>query len=186
MSYKRIVGGEKNLKSGQRWTKEEIIQVYHLYKKLNGVGLHEHNPEIQLLAQELGRTVRSTEAQTLMFRNLERSGNYSHGNMNKLSQDVWNEHELERNSQIAISFEDIETKDQSQVSLRQKKEDNENGHPINKSDYILIEDEQNDTETYIFNYKKWNKLLVDHYFNSNNEGKEIQCFLVYRELFEEL
>ena len=47
MSYQRVKGGEKNLKSGVRWTKEEIYEVYKLYKEINGVGLHEHNPEIQ-------------------------------------------------------------------------------------------------------------------------------------------
>ena len=47
MSYQRIKGGEKNLKTGVKWTKDEIIKVYRLFKKLNGVGLHEHNPEIQ-------------------------------------------------------------------------------------------------------------------------------------------
>ena len=93
MAYKRVLGGEKNLKSGVRWDKNEIIEVYHLYKRINGVGLHEHNPEIQKTALLLGRTVRSVEAQTLMFRNLERSGVYSHGNMNKLTREVWSEFE---------------------------------------------------------------------------------------------
>jgi hypothetical protein len=92
--YKRILGGEKNSKSGAKWSKEEIIEVYKLYKRINGVGLHEHNPEIQNLAGKLGRTVRSTEAQTLMFRNLERQGDYSHGRMNEFSKAVWNEFEL--------------------------------------------------------------------------------------------
>ena len=96
MDYKRVKGGEKNIKSGKRWTEKEIEQVYFLYKKLNGVGLHEHNPEIQKLAAHLGRTVRSTEAQTLMFRNLERSGVYSHGHMNKLSRKVWAKHEVRK------------------------------------------------------------------------------------------
>ena len=50
MVYQRVKGGEKNLKSGIRWTKSEIEEVYHLYKRINGVGLHEHNPEIQKLA----------------------------------------------------------------------------------------------------------------------------------------
>ncbi|WP_191861042.1 hypothetical protein [Hanstruepera ponticola] len=185
MSYKRILGGEKNLKSGQRWTKDEIIKVYHLYKRLNGVGLHEHNPEIQHLAQELGRTVRSTEAQTLMFRNLEKNGNYSHGNMNKLSKQVWNEYELKRNSQIAIAFKDDQSIDPIQVDSSQDEEDNIN-HSIDTSEYVLIEDEENNIERYIFDYKKWNKLLVEHYFNANNEDEEIQCFFIYTELFEEL
>ena len=186
MLYKRVPGGEKNLKTGQRWTKGEIIQVYHLYKKLNGVGLHEHNPEIQLLAHELGRTVRSTEAQTLMFRNLERSGNYSHGNMNKLSLQVWNEFELLRNFQISIPFEGVQAIEKSQTYSAQEIEEIKSDLLINPSDYILIEDEDNGTETHVFNYKKWNKLLINYYFNTKNNGKEIQCFLVSRELFEEI
>lgn len=100
MSYRRVKGGEKNLKSGVRWSKEEILEVYKLYKEINGVGLHEHNPKIQKLAARLGRTVRSTEAQTLMFRNLERGGIYSHGNMNKLSREVWIENEINENKEI--------------------------------------------------------------------------------------
>jgi len=153
MFYKRVLGGEKNLKTGQRWTKGEIIKVYHLYKKLNGVGLHEYNPEIQLLAHELGRTVRSTEAQTLMFRNLERSGNYSHGNMNKLSLQVWNEFELIRNFQISRPFEGVQTIEQSQAYSAQEIEEIKSDLLINPSDYILIEDEDNGTETHVFNYK---------------------------------
>ncbi|MGJ8735384.1 hypothetical protein [Zobellia laminariae] len=186
MSYKRIAGGEKNLKSGQRWTKDEIIQVYHLYKKLNGVGLHENNPEIQFLAQKLERTVRSTEAQTLMFRSLERLGNYSHGNMNKLSQEVWNEYELQRNSQISISFEDVKNLNSIKTDSGQETLVDTINSSSKTSDYILIDDEINDCETYIYNYIKWNKLLVDYFFNSNNEGEEIECFFVYRELFEEI
>jgi hypothetical protein len=186
MSYKRIAGGEKNLKTGQKWTEEEIIQVYHLYKKLNGVGLHEHNPEIQNLAFNLDRTVRSTEAQTLMFRNLERFGQYSHGNMNKLSAQVWNEFELRRNFQMSIPFEDIQITDQSQTYSIQEKEEIKDNLLTNSSDYILIEDENNDTERHIFNYKKWNKLLIDYYFNSKNKGKKIQCFFVSVELFDQI
>lgn len=93
MPYQRVEGGEKNFKSGSKWTKDEIYQVYKLYKEINGLGLHEHNPKIQKLAAKLGRTIRSTEAQTLMFRNLEREGIYSHGNMNKISREVWIENE---------------------------------------------------------------------------------------------
>ena len=175
MLYKRVPGGEKNLKTGQRWTKGEIIQVYHLYKKLNGVGLHERNPKIQLLAHELGRTIRSTEAQTLMFRNLERSGNYSHGNMNKLSEQVWNEYELKRNSQLVLPFNDVLAIEEIQTNSIEKKDNNNNNtSPKNNSDYIVIEDEENETEFSIYSYKKWNKLLVDYYFNSKKEEKEIQ------------
>ena len=146
MSYQRVKGGEKNLKSGVRWTKEEIYEVYKLFKEINGVGLHEHNPEIQKLAANLGRTVRSTEAQTLMFRNLERGGIYSHGNMNKLSREVWIENETD-----------------------ESEEANKEEEPEER----LI-------------YQDWNKLLVQHYFNSSIEGQEIGCFPVSEEIFEEL
>lgn len=146
MSYQRVKGGEKNLKSGVRWTKEEIYEVYKLYKEINGVGLHEHNPELQKLAARLGRTVRSTEAQTLMFRNLERGGIYSHGNMNKLSREVWIENETD-----------------------ESEEANKEEEPEER----LI-------------YQDWNKLLVQHYFNSSIEGQEIGCFPVSEEIFEEL
>lgn len=112
MSYQRVRGGEKNLKSGVRWTKEEIYEVYKLYKQINGVGLHEHNPEIQKLAARLGRTIRSTEAQTLMFRNLERGGFYSHGNMNKLSRQVWKENEMDESEEIKDEEELEEKKDE--------------------------------------------------------------------------
>lgn len=89
----RVPGGEKNLKSGVKWSKEELIEVYYLFKKLNGKNLHERNPKIISLSEKLGRTVRSTEAQTLMFRNLEREGNYSLGNMNSLCKEIWDEME---------------------------------------------------------------------------------------------
>jgi hypothetical protein len=89
--YKRIPGGEKTSKSGTAWSEDELREVLSLYIKLDGKGLHEHNPEIQSLAARLGRSVRSTEAQTLMFRNLARGGDYSHGNMNKLCRDLWEE-----------------------------------------------------------------------------------------------
>ena len=63
-----------------------------MYLKLNGEKIHENNNEIQNLAKSLDRSVRSTEAQLLMFRNLEREGNYSHGNMNKISKEIWEQH----------------------------------------------------------------------------------------------
>lgn len=90
--YTRIPGGEKNAKSGLRWTKEELRRVFSTYKKLDGLGIHEHNPAIHHLAKVLGRTVRSVEAQLLMFRNLEKRGNYSFGNMSRLCKEIWLEH----------------------------------------------------------------------------------------------
>lgn len=91
--YKRVPGGEKTSKTGTLWSKEELQEVLDLYIKLDGKGLHEHNPEIQSLAARLGRSVRSTEAQTLMFRNLERGGEYSHGNMNRHCRELWEEYQ---------------------------------------------------------------------------------------------
>lgn len=86
----RIPGGEKNEKSGKHWTKAELEQVYHLFKKLRGIGLHERNPQIIALANNLGRTVRSTEAQAIMFRSLDR-GEYGFDKMSKLCKEIWAE-----------------------------------------------------------------------------------------------
>ncbi len=159
-TYARIKGGEKNLNSGIKWTREEIIQVYFLYKKLNGVGLHEHNPAIQELATTLGRTVRSTEAQTLMFRNLERSGDYSHGNMNKISTAIWNEFELQKEQKSNYS---PTTQNQEEADLQTE-----------------------DKETKPLKYEEWNKLLVYHYFNEDFENTEIDCLPVSSDIFQEI
>jgi hypothetical protein len=98
MGNGRISGGERNEKSGVQWSKAELMEVYYLYKELKGQGLHEHNPKIQSLSLKLERTVRSVEAQTLMYRNLERGGEYSHGNMNNICREIWNEmEELNKN-----------------------------------------------------------------------------------------
>lgn len=90
--YKRIPGGEKTPKSGTKWTKPELQEALKLYVELEGKQIHEHNPAIQELAHSLERSVRSLEAQMLMYRNLELGGNYSHGNMNSICRDLWNEH----------------------------------------------------------------------------------------------
>jgi hypothetical protein len=87
--YERIPGGEKTAKSGVVWSRDELAKVLDLYIKLNGERLHENNRDIQDLASSLERSVRSTEAQLLMFRNLERGGDYSHGNMNKICKKLW-------------------------------------------------------------------------------------------------
>ena len=161
MTYQRIQGGEINLKSGIRWSRDEIIEVYHLYKKLNGVGLHEHNPEIHALAKKLGRTIRSTEAQTLMFRNLERSGDYSHGNMNKLTRDVWNEFERAKSSMSNDSIKNThqDKKQTNQTNVKEK-----------------------DSLTYL----DWNELLLNYYFKVGLDDTEIGCFPVSHELFQEV
>lgn len=90
--YERIPGGEKTAKSGVVWSKDELAQILNLYLKLKGEKIHENNKEIQDLANSLERSVRSAEAQLLMFRNLERGGDYSHGNMNTICKDLWEEH----------------------------------------------------------------------------------------------
>lgn len=157
MSYKRVPGGEKNDKSGSKWTKDEIIEVYRLYKELNGVGIHENNPSIQKLAAELGRTVRSTEAQALMFRNLDREGDYTFGNMTKLSRIVWSEFEKDH----------VHSSEDSTL----KNEDENEG-----SDYSLN----------TFSYTDWNSLLINYYFNELEENNEISCLLISPEIFKEI
>ncbi|WP_321514937.1 hypothetical protein [Marinifilum fragile] len=102
--YERVKGGEKNQKSGVPWSKEELLEVYTFYKKVKGVGLHERNPELQKVAAELGRTVRSTEAQALMYRNLDRGGSYSHGNMNKICKEIWKEMEKKENPESSKQY----------------------------------------------------------------------------------
>jgi hypothetical protein len=90
--YKRVKGGEKNSKTGQRWTKEELEIVFSLYKKIKGMGIHENNPQIHHVAGKLNRTVRSVEAQLLMFRNLEKHGYYGYGNMSSICKEIWVEY----------------------------------------------------------------------------------------------
>ena len=90
MKYRRIPGGEKTKKSGIPWNEEELTKVYELFIALKGNGIHERNPKIQELAKRLDRSVRSTEAQLLMFRALSKGGNYSRKNMNKLCETIWN------------------------------------------------------------------------------------------------
>jgi hypothetical protein len=91
-SYKRVKGGEKNQNSGKRWTKEELTEVLKLFLDNQDLKIHEHNPELAALAIRLNRTVRSIEAQLLMFRNLSKHGDYGYGNMNKFCKILWIEH----------------------------------------------------------------------------------------------
>jgi hypothetical protein len=88
----RIKGGEKNNKSGQKWTKDELKQVLDLYISDRQLKIHESNDKIQNLALQLERTTRSVEAQLLMFRNLDRFGFYGYGNMNTLCKLLWKEY----------------------------------------------------------------------------------------------
>ena len=92
--YIRTTGGEKNEKSGTRWSREELSDVLDSYlnELSDGQGIHEHNSVVQMISLRLGRTIRSVEAQLLMFRNLDRQGDYPWGHMNKLCKDLWKEH----------------------------------------------------------------------------------------------
>ena len=92
MSRIRVKGGEKNENSGKRWTKEELGQLLDVFLKDRQLKIHETNPELTTLSKKLNRTIRSIEAQLLMFRNLSKHGDYGYGNMNKLCKVLWKEH----------------------------------------------------------------------------------------------
>lgn len=89
---KRIKGGEKNTKSGQKWTHEELSKVLALYVTDRQLKIHESNETVQQLAKQLERTTRSVEAQLLMFRNLDKFGFYGYRNMNTLCKELWKEY----------------------------------------------------------------------------------------------
>ena len=88
----RVKGGEKNAKSGQKWTREELSKVLDLYISDRKMKIHESNLEIQRCAKMVGRTTRSVEAQLLMFRALDKLNNYSYKNMNMISKVLWKEY----------------------------------------------------------------------------------------------
>jgi hypothetical protein len=88
----RIKGGEKNIKSRQKWTRDELTKVLELFIENRQLKIHEANTDIHELAKKLGRTSRSVEAQLLMFRNLDKHGDYSFGNMNKLCKEIWKDY----------------------------------------------------------------------------------------------
>jgi hypothetical protein len=92
MARCRVKGGEKNEKSGKRWSKEELSEVLKLYLHNPNLKIHESNLEISYLSEQISRTIRSIEAQLLMFRNLDKHGDYGFGNMNKLCKELWQEY----------------------------------------------------------------------------------------------
>lgn len=92
MPKERIKGGEKNEKSGKRWTKNELQIVLDLYINEPDLKIHETNVVLQELGTKIGRTTRSVEAQLLMFRNLNKHGDYGYGNMNKLCKELWQDY----------------------------------------------------------------------------------------------
>ena len=91
-AYLRIKGGEKNANSGKRWTKQELGEVLILFLNNPELKIHENNPELKILGDKIKRTIRSIEAQLLMFRNLSKHGDYGYGNMNKICKELWIEH----------------------------------------------------------------------------------------------
>ena len=92
MSKTRIKGGEKNENSGKRWSKEELSEVLKLYVNNPDLKIHETSIELSNLSKQILRTIRSIEAQLLMFRNLDKHGDYGYGNMNKLCVVLWKEY----------------------------------------------------------------------------------------------
>jgi len=92
--YERIKGGEKNDLTGTPFTKEELEKVCELYIEIDGKGIHENNPKIHRLANELNRTIRSVENQLLGFRAFvtKKSGRT---NFNSLIPKIWEEKKSE-------------------------------------------------------------------------------------------
>ena len=92
--FTRVPGGEKNLKSGTRWTLDELRVVRDAFLSLphQGKGIHENHPLVHMISQELGRTIRSVEAQMHMFKNLRKGGDHGWGHMSKKCVIVWKEY----------------------------------------------------------------------------------------------
>lgn len=88
--YKRIKGGEKNDLSGTPFTRIELEKIYDLYIEIDGKGIHENNPKIHKLAEQLNRTIRSIENQLLGFRIVD-TGTSGRANYNKLIKQIWQE-----------------------------------------------------------------------------------------------
>lgn len=89
---RRVKGGETNDKSGQRWSRDELLEVLQVYVTSPDLKIHESNIVVQELGNKLGRTSRSVEAQLLMFRNLDKFGMYGFKNMNKLCKVLWKQY----------------------------------------------------------------------------------------------
>tara|TARA_Y100001958_G_C20640224_1_gene173121 strand:+ start:109 stop:435 length:327 start_codon:yes stop_codon:yes gene_type:complete len=95
---KRVPGGEKNINSNKRWNEDELKEVFNLYlhlRKKSKYGhpkIHETVPEIIKLGKLLNRTTRSVESQLLMFRALEKFGEYGRKNMNSLCRKIWRQY----------------------------------------------------------------------------------------------
>ena len=90
--YQRVKGGNKTKKSGKRWNEKELRLVLKLYISDGKLRIHENNPKLHRVANIVQRDVRAVENQLLMFRNLDRHGDYGYGNMSKLCRKLWAEY----------------------------------------------------------------------------------------------
>jgi len=91
--YRRVPGGEKNENSGKKYSKYELRFVRDLFLSMrDGVGVHEHNPEVILLGKKLNRTRRSIEGQLHMFKNIRKDGNHGWHKMSMNCKAVWQEY----------------------------------------------------------------------------------------------
>lgn len=88
----RIIGGEKNSKTGLKWSREELCEVLNVYVSDRTLKIHETNKSVIELSKKLGRTARSVEAQLIMFRTLDRNGFYGYKNMNLITKKLWKEY----------------------------------------------------------------------------------------------
>jgi hypothetical protein len=76
-----------------------------------------------------------------------------------------------------MSFSDIQVISESQPLIKfpdlnvETQVDTDENSIINP-DYISIVVDGEDTTALIFSYKKWNKLLIDYFFQLQNEGKK--------------
>ncbi|UKT65058.1 ATP-binding protein [Pedobacter mucosus] len=116
--YKRIKGGEKNALSGVPFSKEELEKVCSLYVDMDGKGIHERNPKIHRLSEELGRTIRSVENQLLGFRLVD-SGTTGRVNYNKIIKEVWTERHKEVDEKETLRIQ----KKEERKELRTKHDD---------------------------------------------------------------
>jgi len=102
--YQRVKGGEKNELSGTSFSKAELERVCDLYIRLGGKQIHEQNPAIRDLSQELGRTVRSVENQLLGFKQVD-SRDVGRSNHSNLIDEIWSDRNgNDRSKKKTVSF----------------------------------------------------------------------------------
>lgn len=133
--YKRIKGGEKNERTGVPFSKIELERVYDLYIEIEGKGIHENNPKLHRLAEDLGRTVRSVENQLLGFRIVD-TGTTGRANYNKLVKEIWEEKLKEKTEEnTPIEEENVDYDFRFRISSQLK---NIIGRELITDDYIAI------------------------------------------------